>query len=113
MNQGTVKATSDEVMIDDGSDKEHVHTLSVISNDASDMASWPLSRCVEEALDRYFEDLDGTSADSIHAMVMEQVERPMYKIVMERVGHNQTRAAKVLGINRGTLRKKLAHYGLD
>jgi len=33
-------------------------------------------------------------------------------VVMHHVDGNQTQAAELLGINRGTLRKKLRQYGL-
>jgi Fis family transcriptional regulator len=36
----------------------------------------------------------------------------MLEIVLKYTRHNQTRAAQVLGLNRGTLRKKLKQYGL-
>jgi Fis family transcriptional regulator len=43
---------------------------------------------------------------------MGEVERPLFKTVLEYVGGNQSRAAEILGINRGTLRKKLRDYKL-
>jgi Fis family transcriptional regulator, factor for inversion stimulation protein len=45
-------------------------------------------------------------------MVMAEVEAPMLEIVLKYTRHNQTRASQVLGLNRGTLRKKLKQYGL-
>ena len=39
-------------------------------------------------------------------------EAPMLEVVMKYTRHNQTKAAQVLGLNRGTLRKKLKQYGL-
>jgi Fis family transcriptional regulator len=43
---------------------------------------------------------------------MGEVEKPLFKTVMEYAGGNQCRAAEILGINRGTLRKKLIAYKL-
>lgn len=82
-------------------------------DDDTPMNEWPLSQCVASALSRYFDDLDGETANGLYAMVMDEVERPMLEAVMTYSEHNQTRASKVLGINRGTLRKKLAQYGID
>ncbi len=45
-------------------------------------------------------------------MVMQQVERPLLEVIMEHSDHNQSRAARMLGINRNTLRKKLDAYGI-
>jgi Fis family transcriptional regulator len=43
---------------------------------------------------------------------MAEVERPMLVSVMRHVGDNQSRAAALLGLSRGTLRKKLMRHGL-
>jgi Fis family transcriptional regulator len=43
---------------------------------------------------------------------MREVEEPLFRAVMEYTDGNQVRAASMLGINRGTLRKKLREYGL-
>lgn len=73
----------------------------------------PLSECVKEALDSYFEQLDGHAASDLYQMVMSEVEQPLIASVLEHMGGNQTRAANALGISRSTLRKKLAQYQID
>ncbi len=73
----------------------------------------PLSDCVRNALDNYFDQLDGHGGQDLYRLVIEEVERPMFSCVMEHLGGNQTRAAELLGISRSTLRKKLALYGID
>lgn len=72
----------------------------------------PLREAVETAMRRYFEHLDGGQASDLYAMVMAEVEAPLLACVLEHTDGNQTRAADVLGLNRGTLRKKLKLYGL-
>lgn len=72
----------------------------------------PLREAVEMAMRRYFEHLDGSQATDLYAMVMAEVEAPLLACVLEHTDGNQTRAADVLGLNRGTLRKKLKLYGL-
>lgn len=71
-----------------------------------------LRGCVEQAMDNYFKHLDGQDVSDVYEMVMAEVEAPMLEIVLKYTRHNQTRAAQVLGLNRGTLRKKLKQYGL-
>ena len=73
----------------------------------------PLRECVREALDAYLSDLDGVEPNELFRLVMEQVEPPMIEAVLARTRGNQSRAAQMLGINRGTLRKKIKLYGLD
>jgi len=71
-----------------------------------------LRDCVEQAMDNYFKHLDGQPVSDVYELVMAEVEAPMLEIVMKYTRHNQTKAAHVLGLNRGTLRKKLKQYGL-
>ena len=46
-------------------------------------------------------------------LVLSEVEGPLLQAVMEYTRYNQTRAAQMLGLNRGTLRKKLAAHGIE
>jgi Fis family transcriptional regulator, factor for inversion stimulation protein len=71
-----------------------------------------LAKAVQEALDDYFARLGGHEPDGVYRMVMEEVERPLFECVMRHCEGNQSRAAQYLGLNRGTLRKKLRYYGL-
>ncbi|KRT53789.1 DNA-binding transcriptional regulator Fis [endosymbiont of Ridgeia piscesae] len=75
--------------------------------------SEPLRQCVHNAMQRYFEHIDGHGMSNLYRLVMNEVESPLLESVMDYTGGNQTRAAAVLGISRSTLRKKLAQYGLD
>lgn len=71
-----------------------------------------IAQCIADALERYFSDLDGERAAGVYAMVLRQVERPMLESVMRHADGNQTLAAEILGINRNTLRRKLADHDL-
>ena len=71
-----------------------------------------LRDCVEKAVGNYFQHLDGQDVTSVYDMVLAEVEAPMLEVVMKYTRHNQTKAATILGLNRGTLRKKLKQYGL-
>ena len=68
--------------------------------------------CVARAMDDYFRDLDGEVPTGIYDMVMACVEQPLLEQVLLFAEGNQTRAAEYLGINRNTLRKKMAQYGI-
>jgi len=72
-----------------------------------------ISRCVRQALEEYFQHLDGEAPHEVQKMVMDAVERPMLEVVMCHARGNQTHAAQILGISRNTLHKKLVQYGLD
>lgn len=72
----------------------------------------PLRESVEASMKRYFDHLDGGDVSNLYAMVMAEVEAPLLASVLEYTQGNQTRTAEILGLNRGTLRKKLKHYAL-
>ena len=72
----------------------------------------PLRDHAEAVLGAYFERLNGHRPSGLYALVLREIEEPLFRAVMEYVDGNQCRAAEVLGINRGTLRRKLEDYGL-
>jgi two-component system nitrogen regulation response regulator GlnG len=78
-----------------------------VSQDASleSLVDMKLRACMNgiETLDR----------GNIHAMVLEQVERPLIRFILEKTRWNQVKAADILGINRNTLRKKITELGIE
>lgn len=72
----------------------------------------PLKRCVAEELERYFDALDGEQPCDLYRMVIRETEQALLQYVLAHTGGNQCRAAELLGMNRGTLRKKLDFYGI-
>jgi len=71
-----------------------------------------LRKCVEHALQTYFTDLDGQPANDLYNLVLSEVEAPLLEAVMHYTRNNQSKTAEMLGLNRGTLRKKLKQYDL-
>ena len=71
-----------------------------------------LRACVETTVDNYFRHLDGQPVSDVYDMVLQEIEAPLLEVVMKYTRQNQTKAAEVLGLNRGTLRKKLKRYSL-
>ena len=68
--------------------------------------------CVKDAVYIYLDDMDGHNLGNLYELVLSQVEEPMLKVVMQQTRGNITKAAGILGISRGALRKKLQQYGL-
>lgn len=81
--------------------------------DRRDQGVGPIRSCVTETLETYFRHLNGHTCEGLYKLVLAEVEQPLLEAVMRYSEGNQTRAAQILGINRGTLRKKLQQYGLD
>lgn len=72
-----------------------------------------LSQAINESLEEYFINLDGEPPHAIYEMVLNCVEKPMLEYILNQASGNQSKAAEILGINRNTLRKKMALYNLD
>ena len=78
----------------------------------NDQVTANLAVCVEQSVDQYLTILDSPETANLYELVLEQMEEPLLKRVLKYVRNNQVRAAKLLGISRGTLRKKMKRYGL-
>jgi Fis family transcriptional regulator len=83
------------------------------SVDGASASHSALSECVTRTIRRYLADIGDTLCDEgLHALVIREVEGPLLREVLAFHDGNQSRADSVLGINRATLRKKLAAHGL-
>jgi Fis family transcriptional regulator, factor for inversion stimulation protein len=72
-----------------------------------------LSNLTDECLSSYFESLNGHKPGDLYQLVIGEVEKPLFRAVLSYTNGNQSEAAEILGINRGTLRKKLKDYKLQ
>lgn len=72
----------------------------------------PLHDSVRQSLENYISHLKGQLPSNVYELILAEVEAPLMEAVMEFTKGNQSRAAIVLGLSRGTLRKKLKMYGL-
>lgn len=83
--------------------------MTITSNEAiGNTAS--LATSVTQSVQKYFSELKGSEPVDLYKFVLEEVEIPLFRSVMEHCKYNQSRAAIMLGISRGTLRTKLRHY---
>lgn len=72
-----------------------------------------LSNQIQSSLETYFKDLDGHAPGNLYDIVLSEIERPLLEIVLSQTDNNVTKAAELLGLNRGTLRKKLQKYNIE
>jgi len=78
------------------------------------LTSSGLANMVEKHLRAYFAaHEDGKPAGGLYGRVLQEVERPLLRLVLSECGGNQLRAAELLGLNRNTLRKKIKDLGLS
>lgn len=90
----------------------HQSLMQHLTAPTDDQSQQTLRDNVERALRNYFAHLDGQEVTDVYQMVLSEVEAPLLETVMEYTRGNQTKASVLLGLNRGTLRKKLKQYGL-
>tara|TARA_R110002072_G_scaffold116191_2_gene246609 strand:- start:6076 stop:6429 length:354 start_codon:yes stop_codon:yes gene_type:complete len=88
--------------------------LTAANDNATDTApaAGHLREAVTAAVRDYLEQLDGQLSSDVYQMVLAEVEAPLLAEIMAYTRNNQTRASIMLGLNRGTLRKKLKQYNL-
>jgi Fis family transcriptional regulator len=84
-----------------------------VTTPSQTQAQKPLRDSVKQAVNKYLKQLDNTNIENLYELVMAEVEAPMLEEIMTFTRGNQTKASTMLGINRGTLRKKLKQYGMS
>lgn len=72
----------------------------------------PLHDSVRQSLENYLVQLKGQLPNNLYELILAEVEAPLLECVMEYTKNNQSRAAIILGLSRGTLRKKLKLYDM-
>jgi two-component system nitrogen regulation response regulator GlnG len=72
-----------------------------------------LEALVEMKLRASLGNLDKMESGDLYSMILEQMERPLIRFVLEKTRGNQVKAADILGINRNTLRKKIQDLGIE
>ena len=73
----------------------------------------PLKEEVRKAMKRYFKQLDQKNVPiDVYQLVLNEIEPPLLSSVMKFSNNNQSKASRILGINRTTLRTKLKKYDI-
>ena len=76
--------------------KKNIHTL--------------LEKWLDKSIKQYVGAMDEKNNGHLHELIIGGIEKPLVEIVLKETNGNQTQAANILGINRNTLRKKIAEY---
>ena len=69
-----------------------------------------LEKWLDKSIRQYVGAMDEENNGHLHELIMGGIEKPLVEIVLKETGGNQTQAANILGVNRNTLRKKIAEY---
>ncbi|MEP1472079.1 MAG: DNA-binding transcriptional regulator Fis [Halieaceae bacterium] len=88
-------------------DENIIDTSDTETNHASHLRD-----AVTDSVRNYLKELDGQMTTDFYQMVLAEIEAPLLTEIMTYTRNNQTKASIMLGLNRGTLRKKLKQYDL-
>jgi two-component system nitrogen regulation response regulator GlnG len=72
-----------------------------------------LEEIIHRKLEDYFDRTRDVDVDNLYSLLIERVERPLIELTLRKTHGNQIRAAQILGINRNTLRKKIADLRIN
>jgi Fis family transcriptional regulator len=72
-----------------------------------------LEKWLDKSIRQYVGAMNGENNGHLHELIMGGIEKPLVEIVLKETGGNQTQAANILGVNRNTLRKKIAEYKIQ
>ena len=86
--------------------------VNTLANCIGNEERMPLRYHVQQAVEQYFVELEGATATHLYQTILQEVEKPLLEVVLEQTQGNQSKTALILGLNRGTLRKKMQQYGL-
>jgi len=87
---------------------KRLEQIKTIMDQTIKMAS--LQESLTNQLNQYLAEMKNQNITNLHDMVIEQMELPLFKAAIEHCKYNQSRACKILGISRGTLRTKLKKH---
>lgn len=72
----------------------------------------PLREHVQKTIRQYLEDMGNTEPEHIYRKLLSEIEPPLIEEVLSYTRGNQSRAARILGMTRNTLRSKLTRYSI-
>lgn len=81
-------------------------------SDATQPQHASLGDAVKEAVESYIREMGDQPLTELYDLVLSEIEAPLLTCVLRHTDNNQSRSAAILGLNRGTLRKKLKKYDM-
>ena len=72
-----------------------------------------LSKAIKNEAISYISKMNGQGVSNLHDLFISEVEKSLISAVLSHLGGNVTKTASYLGINRGTLIKRIKDYGIN
>ena len=74
--------------------------------------STPISKIIKNESLSYINKMNGQGVSNLHNLFISEVEKSLIATVLNHLNGNVTKTASYLGINRGTLIKRIKEYGI-
>lgn len=87
--------------------EHHLKGILPMVEDDFSIDKFSIEELVRAKLLSFLNRIRGYRVEGLYSEIMSRVERPLLELVLEETGGNQLHAAKLLGINRNTLRDKI------
>jgi two-component system nitrogen regulation response regulator GlnG len=71
-----------------------------------------LKDLIAERIAAWLDNPGGEEPRDLYERMVAELERPLIELALKRAGGNQVKAARMLGLNRNTLRKKITDHGI-
>ena len=84
-----------------------------MQEDAINNLQGGFSKAIEKYLEKYYALHNGEVPCGLYNQIISEVERGILNVTLKHTNMNQVKAAKILGINRNTLRKKMSAYDME
>lgn len=97
----------------EGTAQKQENAVIMMNPEEAQSSELSLQESVNQSLQQYITKLDGQTPANLYSLVLAEVEKPLLEMVLKLTNGNQSKAAIILGISRGTLRKKMAIYSLN
>jgi Fis family transcriptional regulator len=88
------------------------HPINKHPADVSTEATITLKEHVAQIMQHYFSNLKGEEPRHVYDFFLDEVQEPLLTVVMKIARQNQSEAARILGVSRGTLRTLLKKFGM-
>mgnify|MGYP001324674765 FL=1 len=72
----------------------------------------PISKIIKNESLSYISKMNGQGVSNLHNLFISEVEKSLIATVLNHLNGNVTKTASYLGINRGTLIKRIKEYGI-
>jgi two-component system nitrogen regulation response regulator GlnG len=72
--------------------------------------STALAELIAGRIGQWLDSPDGDEPRDLYEKLVAEIEKPLIELALKRTGGNQVKAARMLGLNRNTLRKKITDH---